>query len=802
MPGIKIILSLLFGLLFCSQPQLGFAKNIQEPINVVANELQDIDNFNPIEANKELDQISLRLSTRDLDVKELQQAIKILTALQSQSEICVKETQSEIDDLTRQLTPIETKDGLNASLASEVKYLEKKKHELNEHLSGCRLFLLRSKEAVDAYSSAIQEVKASELLDAKSRFWDNLSDSFALLGEFSSHVNYADLQKSPDLKKYRTFFIIFGIVLLLSLVFAIKLRRLLACQVLHSNKISEFFHIACLTLRHYIIPLVLLFTLMIFTSIFSLIYTPQIYLLFCSLAGFFYVLSICAIRLVFHSAWSEKNWLKASKTFARSMEIRLFIFVTMCLIGFILYFFPYWSKLPIVAVHSLRTIFMTIFAINLIRIIWLINRSCLLQHSTQLFRTTISFIFFAGLFLIISVEWFGYHELSFFILRGITLTLISALIAWSVYQLISRIIDLLSDDEHPWQMNLRAHFGLKKGQNIPELFWLNILNFVLVLLAFILVQLKVWALSEGPFLNFVSIIEDGFTIGGLDIIPSRILMAVFVFLAFVLVTRYMRTQIHNGKRLKRIQNSHEAFVAIIGYIGFTLSLLFALIVAGVNLSSIALITGALSVGIGFGLQNIVNNFVSGIILLIERPIKHGDRIIVGDTEGIVRRISIRSTQITTSQHADVIVPNAQLISSQVTNLMFQDAHFGISVLVTVAYGSDITLVKQLLLDIAKQHEHIVIDAEPLKPGVLLRNFADNGILFELGCFVTHVNHKNQVQSDLRFAIYEQFAAHKIELPFPQQDIHIRDWQVHDKKRVNDYWLEGVVCITGVAHSGY
>ncbi|MEE9342236.1 MAG: mechanosensitive ion channel domain-containing protein, partial [Gammaproteobacteria bacterium] len=183
--------------------------------------------------------------------------------------------------------------------------------------------------------------------------------------------------------------------------------------------------------------------------------------------------------------------------------------------------------------------------------------------------------------------------------------------------------------------------------------------------------------------------------------------------------------------------------------------------------------GALSVGIGFGLQNIVNNFVSGLILLFERPIKTGDWVVVGQTEGYVKRIRIRATQIQTFDRSDVIVPNSELISHQLTNWMYQNQHGRARIPVGVAYGSDTEKVKDLLLAVAADHSRVIKTSIAPEPNVLFLGFGDSALNFELRVFIYNISDRLSVVSELNFAIDKAFREQGIEIPFPQRDVHIR-----------------------------
>ncbi len=182
---------------------------------------------------------------------------------------------------------------------------------------------------------------------------------------------------------------------------------------------------------------------------------------------------------------------------------------------------------------------------------------------------------------------------------------------------------------------------------------------------------------------------------------------------------------------------------------------------GIEAQQIALVAGALSVGIGFGLQSVVSNFVSGIILLAERPIRVGDWVVVKSEEGIVRRISVRATEIETFDRASVIIPNSEFITGAVKNLTHSDTMGRITVKVRVAYDSDVEAVRDTLIGCAGDHPQ-VLQTPP--PRVFLIAFGDIALEFELRCIVVNVNYGLTVKSDLQMAILRRFRAAGIEIP--------------------------------------
>jgi small-conductance mechanosensitive channel len=197
------------------------------------------------------------------------------------------------------------------------------------------------------------------------------------------------------------------------------------------------------------------------------------------------------------------------------------------------------------------------------------------------------------------------------------------------------------------------------------------------------------------------------------------------------------------------------------YAGYVLAIALALSVAGIDFSNIAIIAGALGLGIGFGLQSIVNNFVSGLILLAERPVRVGDWVVTTAGEGIVRKINVRSTEIETFDNCSIIVPNANLITEPVRNWMHRDNSGRFLVQVTAAYGSDAEKISKLLMEITEAHPKVMSKPAPL---VQLRGFGPHGLEFDVRGHVADIFDGAAVASDIRFAIAREFGKRKIVIP--------------------------------------
>lgn len=246
------------------------------------------------------------------------------------------------------------------------------------------------------------------------------------------------------------------------------------------------------------------------------------------------------------------------------------------------------------------------------------------------------------------------------------------------------------------------------------------------------------------------------------------------WLVLVLVASWFLRRFVVQRLLKhtRFDSSFQyAIGKLTGYIFILGGFFIALQINHVNLSSLTMVASAVGVGVGFGLQNIINNFVSGLIILAERPITIGDRIEVGSVAGQVSQINLRSTAVVTNDNITIIVPNSDIISHAVTNWSHGDPRVRMRLPVGVAYGSDLEKLRRLLLEVAAEHPKVL--REPASD-VFFIGFGDSSLNFELGVWTAEMTAKpRRFRSDLNFAIEKKLRENKIEIPFPQRDLHLR-----------------------------
>ena len=355
----------------------------------------------------------------------------------------------------------------------------------------------------------------------------------------------------------------------------------------------------------------------------------------------------------------------------------------------------------------------------------------------------------------------------------------TGLLLWIVVMLRGFIHELVSWATKSESIQDKLHIPAHVSERLSS--WERVIVDPVVFLCGILIIVPVWGVPPGDLIGWTLQALSGFQIGSIRISIIDIFMAIAVFLLAMAGARFLQRQL--SERLLDQTNLpagiRHSLNAGFGYAGVIVAALLSISVTGIDLSNLALVVSALSVGIGFGLQNVVNNFISGLILLVERPIKVGDWVRVGSDEGIVKRIQFRATELETWQRASVIIPNAEIISSSVINLTHRDQYGRVEIGIGVAYGSDVEKVRAILLDIAEKNERV---SDNPAPAVVFRDFGASSLDFELRCFTSDVMRRLGVASDLRFEIDRRLREEGIEIPFPQRVVHLMNPHSSDQEQ--------------------
>ncbi|RMH28302.1 MAG: mechanosensitive ion channel protein [Planctomycetota bacterium] len=265
-----------------------------------------------------------------------------------------------------------------------------------------------------------------------------------------------------------------------------------------------------------------------------------------------------------------------------------------------------------------------------------------------------------------------------------------------------------------------------------------------------------------------------FRVGDTEVAVSQIVIAVLVLVAGVLAARLIATRVGQRvlPRMRVNKGAASALQAILYYTLLAVAVMIALQVAGVPLTVFTLFGGIVALGVGFGSQNIVSNFISGLIILIERPISVGDLVVIDDKMGTVKRIGARATHIEDYLGTTVIIPNSYILENRISNLWLPTSRVRSSVTVGVAYGSDTALVTRLLEQAVHENDRVLNDRES---AVLFTDFADSALVFETHFWIQPKNtlDKLTIESKIRYRIDELFREHKVQIPFPQRDTNLK-----------------------------
>ena len=360
----------------------------------------------------------------------------------------------------------------------------------------------------------------------------------------------------------------------------------------------------------------------------------------------------------------------------------------------------------------------------------------------------------------------GYSNLADYLVRSCIGTIFLFVIANLLLHLGNGFIEVVLSQPAVSRLGFFSGFGEAFESRLK-----NLLKAILCIGVF-LALFQLWGIYTSFGEAWEKIFEFKFAIGELTLSFGRILLSALVLYLIVSGSWFVRAFL-DGEVFPRQQldrGARDAIKKLIHYSLLFVGIIMAISVIGLNLTSFAFLTGAVGIGVGFGLQNIVNNFVSGLMLLFERPFKVGDMVVIDNETGTVRKIGLRSTVIETFDRSELIVPNSQFISGKVTNWTRSSHIARIRIPVGVAYGSDVDLVLRVLKEAAETDPR-VLSSPP--PNPLFLRFGDSALDFELHSWIADVKDLLSVRSNLCQEIASRFQQAGIEIPFPQRDLHLR-----------------------------
>ncbi len=723
----------------------------------------------------QLKSISKKINRGQFEHDDLSAWTKLTIEMKVAASSCISNTEAALLDIKSVIEGLGKKvKGEDVEVTRKRNKYKKQKENLDKILAKCNVYLVNSAEIEKKISHAEKSfykqkylVKSPDIIDLFIAYIDNpvaiLKDS----GDFIfNHSGLAEVDSTNLASSVAAIivFIFIGVWLRKKLL-SLEHRRQ------WKGSFSENLIRAMLTTISYSLPYLFGSSAAAFSA--SIVAsdveaTPFVTQLFNSLFLFF--VSTAVIRLLFSPSPPAKLFLSFSPHIAESLAKRLKILAILSLIGYLAFYTVFSESIIDSNLLLLRSIFSLFFVLNVIWTLQVITRSPRLPKLRY-----ISMLVISVLIVSLVAEWAGYRNLAFVSRQIIMLTFIAFMIFMGISKLFRDLFNAIDNGSYAWCRRIHKSLGVGKNDKVPGLIWIRFLTTIIIWGSFAFLLINTLDYSGSVIQYVKSYLVNGFNLGEIRIVPGRILWALLVFGTIIIFSSWMRSQLENNwlKMTSMAQGARDALVTITGYIMFLIAVMAGLSAAGFAFGNIAIVAGALSVGIGFGLQSIVNNFVSGLIILFERPIRKGDWIAVGNTEGIVKDIQIRSTRIQTFDRCDVIVPNSELISNQVTNWVLSSKSGRATIPVGVAYGTDTEKVHDVLLSIAEENEHVVKTGTVPKPVVLFREFGDSSLNFELRIFLHNVEDRLSIISEINFAIDKAFRREGIEIPFPQRDLHVK-----------------------------
>ena len=719
--------------------------------------------------------ITYRLDRGNFDQEDLAKWTKVAIKLSGEASVCIADNEAKIKKVQESL------DGLGEKVKDEAaevtkqrNQLQKEKEQLDKALAQCNLYKQNSDKASEHISLAEKSYFQEKYLIRGPNIYtltvEFLKNPFELITDSSTffwkHAGIQELDATHAL-------IVFIIVVLTTMI-GLWIRRLLLkleSSIEWHDHFTEHFTQAALTTFAKYLPWLFgsaTAALILYIVTIDIAPTPFITTLAISLSIF--VAFITAVRFIFSPVKPGQTFIDFTPGIAVKLARRLRILAILTFVGYMAFYTVFSESIPELNRLLLRDIFSLLFVLNLIWLFAVLVRSPKLENIRWLLITLI--LVFA---ISLAAEWTGYRNLGLHGRRAILLTFILFAVFMTLSKVFRDLFNAMDDAAYEWTKRLHEKLGVADKKTLPGLVWIRLLTTIIIWGGFAYIILSSWDQGGAIIEHTRNYIVNGFQIGEFRIVPGKILLSLLIFALIIISTGWIKRQLGTNWLPKTTMDrgGREAMVTITGYTMFVIAALVALSVAGFNFSNIAIIAGALSVGIGFGLQNIVNNFVSGLILLFERPVRKGDWIQVGTTEGYVQDIRIRSTRILTFDRSDVIVPNSELISNQVTNFMLGDIRGRAIIRVGVAYGSDTEKVRYILTQVAEENELVVKDGTSPMPLVLFRGFGDSSLDFELRVHLYDVDRRLSTISNINFAIDKAFREEGIEIPFPQRDVHVK-----------------------------
>ena len=737
------------------------------------------ENIDYILLNKQLDNITQQLDEQKLDADKIDDILKLMNNKQDLLNQTLPPYNTELESIQKKIDALGDVSESSEEIAKQMKLLTQQSDEIKTFLAQIKL----AKTKIDDISALILKQRNQDLFDRifvkqssifhPREFFVSLTSFFKFSLDLlhSPFVWYQKLSADEKIVAdnniiYAFFYIIMAILIAAYLQHFIKTKFGCKEDICNPDYSQKLRAALWMFLARGLFPAATIGSFMFWIKSADMVNKSDFGIMLFTLS--LYLLYFFLIRALVKSLFTPDNikW-RIIEVCGKRAELgsRALIFSTalICMVSF-------FQSLAIALNIEPETLYsLKIFtnAVKAFCVIWVSNKflfDCdnntfdeedFKEPSTE---AKLSLIIMLVMGLSFGLSLFGYIRFSEFVINHFILSFVVIAAAYILDRLLRAIFRQIMKLKF-WNKNL--HISPRKL--VKANFWFALILSPLLGIATILALLALWGVSVDIMLNRTSNFLTGFNIGGLYISISSIMLGIICFLVSSFLFKLLARSLQNGS-LSQIEwrpGVKNSVASAVGFFGVLISLVVGFAVMGGSIKSLAIIAGALSLGAGLGLQNMVSNLVAGLTILFERQIKVGDWVIIDGQEGIVKKINMRSTELETWNKSNVIVPNALILSQSFVNNTLSDRMGRVEIRVAVDFDTDIPLVKNLLLNIA-ENDPDVLKSPP--PSLLFTDLTDNSLVFQLNCYTANVYNSSAISFRIRKQIVEAFRENNITNP--------------------------------------
>lgn len=715
--------------------------------------------YNQFDAQRaviKIDEIGQQLSVRTFSYEELYGTVKLIKSLQEQATECVNNGKIQLQNIDDLLKNNAISSELTKDQDIRYQYLINKRTINAKITAECVFFNYRSQEILNEINARMSHTHLSTLLTRTAPIWSLLDRQLF----FSVHINKDIFYRYSGIDKLSNAdLIMLALILIAGITCTFFLHRKPTANKTPKNSVIKYSIIKTFSEDLPFLAPIFFAALYLHWVLFNVNPTPGITLLFDGLLAYLLIITLIRLCLTLMTQYSPA----LTENLARDILKRFTVLLTLLLLGYISVIFLKGQWLPPPLLHFRFTVFITMLNLATWWLSWLIFQIPFFKRKHSLPLLTISKILLAEVFIFtIIMAWFGYNDFAIYFIPNMLASVLVIAIVVKGTHLLSSIYYVLDDPNSSFSKKMHAWMGLSSRKKLIELLAIRFILSAGLIVFSMFILMKIWGVSQYYIDQWKGVYLSGFSIYDFNIWPQRIVRGILIFCLIVMIGRGLSTYVGKSRSFKGETYRQDTIATLVTYTIFAFAVFIALLIAGIDFSSLALIAGALSIGIGFGLQHLASDLVSGIILLIRKPVAPGDLVVIDDTEGYIKKIRLLSTQITTLSHADVIIPNSNLINKSFTNYTFHNnkiCRMGSQIILDS--NTDLELAKQLLIDVANNNPHIMKEP-PYNPtvGFSLTPAHNNlFVLIDLWYFIKNVDLKETISSDINFAIITALKEH-------------------------------------------